>query len=564
MGRKLMFNSLKKKILTSIISITFIFTLAFMGISYYEVRRAAIDQMKGDGTTLIAVLARQIKEYRINQVDEIKKIFVSIVEDSKGNINYISIVDTKMDIIVSNDMSKAGKDKKGEGADSVSSATEQGDIDEAIKDEKTTGFIFEAPDGKKVYNVSMPFYEASKLIGTINIGISLGHMYKLIMEGLIETLIIALILQIVAILIGILISNKLTKPLNKIVERLDEFSKGDFTIQFEGKGKDEVRKLTDGLNNSIVVLGTAIRGVKNIVTELNDISSQVNSSGEVAAYSSKNVSQAVNEVFNGVNQQADHICEVASTLDIFGETIDRAQQGVEVTVKSNKKIKDNADKGSIQLGNLIRSIEDVRTSFAINSSGIQNLNVNVLKISEITDLINSVAEQTNLLALNAAIEAARAGEAGKGFSVVADEIRKLAEQVLVSSKNINNLVEAVKSGTNSVSENTVLIADKMNKQINAAEDTERSFNDIQIEVNNTVTQMSSVYSLLQNVVNEKEGILGRIETISGTSEEVAASAREIAASSEEQSMNVDKLAELAQELKAVSDKLYGKIERFKV
>lgn len=562
-----MFNSLKKKILASIISITSLCTICFMTISYYEVRRAAINQMKDDGTTLIAVVAREASQYNLSQSNEIRNVFRNVVDRSEGNISYVSIVDTQMNMLITSDETGAKNNStdssRGQGTDSVSSATEQGDVSEAIVDQKTTGFIFEAPDGRKVYNVSTPFYEASKLVGTINIGISLNNMYSVITEGLIETLIISLIMLLIAIITSIVVSNKLTKPLNKIMERLDDFSKGDFTIQFEGKGKDEIGKLTEGLNHSIVVLGNTVRGIKNIVNDLNDISSQVNSAGEVAAASSKTVSQSVTEVFNGVNQQADNICQVASAMDVFGETIDKVQNGVEDTVNSSGRIKSNADKGSVHLQNLIGSIEDVRSSFDVNSSGIQSLNSNVIKISEITDLINSVAEQTNLLALNAAIEAARAGEAGRGFSVVADEIRKLAEQVLISSKNINSLIDAVKSGTNTVSENTLLIADKMSKQINVVGDTERAFKDIQLEVNNTIAQMNSVHGMLKSIVGEKETILAKVQTISGTSEEVAASAREIAASSEEQSMNVDNLAELAQGLKNVSDNLSEKIKGFK-
>lgn len=561
-----MLNTLKRKILASIISITSLCTLCFMSISYYEVRSAVMNQMKDDGSTLIAVVSREIAQYRVNQTDEILRVFVDVVNKSKGNIAYISIVDTKMNMLISSDDISKEKDstRKGNNVDSVSSATSQGDVSEAIKDEKTTGFIFKTPEGRSVYNVSTPFYESSKLIGTINIGISLNNMHRFITQGLIETLIISLIMLLIAVVISVVVSNKLTRPLNKIMEKLDDFSKGDFTIQFEGKGKDEIGKLRESLNNSVTVLGSTISGVKNIVNNLNDISSRVNYSGEVAAASSKNVSEAVGEVFNGVNQQADSICEVAGIIEVFGEAIDKAQSGIRDTVESSGRIKSNADKGSIELGNLIKSIDDVRNSFSINSGAIQNLNNNVIKISEITELINSVAEQTNLLALNAAIEAARAGEAGRGFSVVADEIRKLAEQVLVSSKNINSLIEAVRSGTHEVSENTTLITNKMNKQMSVVGNTEKSFNDILLEVNNTIMQMNNVNSLLENIVAEKTNILGRIEVISGTSEEVAASAREIAASSEEQSMNVDKLAELAQELKETSEELNGRIKRFKV
>lgn len=201
--------------------------------------------MKNDGSTLIATVSREIKDYKLSESNKIRDIFDKVASESKGNITYVSLADTNMNVLISSDKSTETKKNAGTsgsntgngGVDVSTSATKQDDISNVIKDEKTSGFIFQAA-GQKVYNVSTPFYEGSKLVGTVNIGISLQSMDKLITRGLMETLVISLLLQIIAIIFGLIISNNLTKPLNKIVVKLDDFSQGDFTVEFNSKGND--------------------------------------------------------------------------------------------------------------------------------------------------------------------------------------------------------------------------------------------------------------------------------------------------------------------------------------
>ncbi|MDF2884328.1 MAG: methyl-accepting chemotaxis sensory transducer, partial [Clostridiaceae bacterium] len=155
-----MFNSLRKKILATIIMLTFFCTAVFMAISYYEVRRAATEQMKNDGSTLIAAVSREIKDYKLSESNKIRDIFDKVASESKGNITYVSLADTNMNVLISSDKStesKKGADNSGNttentGVDASASATKQDDISNVIKDEKTSGFIFQAA-GQKVYNV---------------------------------------------------------------------------------------------------------------------------------------------------------------------------------------------------------------------------------------------------------------------------------------------------------------------------------------------------------------------------------------------------------------------------
>ena len=544
-------------------SVALFYTLAFMGISYYEVTGAVKKQMMNDGATLIAQICRQIEGLNLSEKDKITSEFKSLVEASYGNIVYISIADKDKNLLVSSDES-ATKNTDDE-VDAVSSASQNNVASESrIKNGEIEGFIFTAPSGEKVYNVALPYYEASAAIGTINVGISLSEMNKLILKGMGEIFAISLIILLLAIIAALIISKGLTKPLNSITNRLDDFAAGDLTLKFQCKSKDEVGKLTDGLNDTITTLREMIEGMKLTTTGLHKASAELTVAGENAASSSEVVRSALNEVFKAINEQTIHISDMAERFEEFSQALDNINVKSHEVVGSSKRIKENADKGSEELKNLILSIKDIRVLFEKAEDRIEVLGNDVGKIEEITDVINKVAEQTNLLALNAAIEASRAGESGRGFSVLAEEIRKLAEQVMESSKSINALVEAIKSETNDVTTDTALISEKISAQEAVVENTVVSFNDIQKEVNNSLAEMKEAYELIDSTVKEKDKIINGVESLSATAEEVLSSAKNISAASEIEAANVQNVYKVAQNVKAMADNLTNNIERFKV
>ncbi|MEK6265306.1 MAG: methyl-accepting chemotaxis protein, partial [Clostridium sp.] len=407
-------------------------------------------------------------------------------------------------------------------------------------------------------------YEDSKLVGTLNIGISLENMYSVIQKSIMQTLAVSLAIQLLAFVLGLIISKNISKPLTKIVDKLQDFSRGDLTVSFESKSRDEIKNLTESLNDCVYILKNTIAHIKDTVSGLNKISLELSASGQEAAASSEEVSQAIDSVFKGVDEQTANISEIAVVIDRFGQRLDNIQDKVRILSESGLEIKESADSGAVKLEELVESIHDVTDSFKHTEDGIKFLNINVSKIGEITNVINNVAEQTNLLALNAAIEAARAGEYGKGFAVVAEEIRKLSKQVLESSMNINGLIQLVGNGTAEVSELTVVLSGKLGNQMRIIEGTVDSFKNIQTEVNSTMPQIDEAYKALNSSVEEKEIIKSRAEELAAVSEEVSASTKEISASVTKQSEAVNQLSNTSQELNDMARGLNEEVEKFKV
>ena len=231
---------------------------------------------------------------------------------------------------------------------------------------------------------------------------------------------------------------------------------------------------------------------------------------------------------------------------------------------SSEEIKFSADKGAVKVEELVESFDNIRSTFQKSEISIKDLNNNVNKIGEITNVINEVADQTNLLALNAAIEAARAGEAGKGFAVVADEIRKLAQEVLQSSEKINLLLGEIDKGTSRVSELSSNVSTKIEDQSEVIEETVISFKNIQKEINVTMPQISEVYKEINASIEEKDFILLKIEDLSVVAKQVATSAKEISASAENQSGTIRLIAASTTQLNNIAEGLSTEVLKFKI
>ena len=415
-----------------------------------------------------------------------------------------------------------------------------------------------------MYNVSTPFYEGDKLVGNISIGISLNAMNAMIASSMIQIIIVSLIVQIIAVILGLIISKNITTPIINVVNKLGDFSNGDFTVKFESNAKDETKKLTDALNKAIEMLKQMIIDTKGNMEELSKVSSLLKSSSQKVENSSKIVSESITEVAQGIEEQDSNIGQVTTALEKFNAELEQIQAKVNNTTSSSIEIEKTADVGAEKIRELISSIEEVRDSFGFAVSNIKLLNEDTNKIGEIMNVINSVAEQTNLLALNAAIEAARAGEAGKGFSVVADEIRKLAEQVVDSSKNINEIISGIVTNVEGVVGTTKNISSKIESQINIVDDTRYAFKNIQTEVYNTTPQFKNISEGLKNIVREEETITSNVHEVSAISEQISASTQEISASVQEHALTMGQFTNLASKIDEMTNKVNDSVGKFKI
>lgn len=554
-------KSLTVKVLSIIVTLILICSLAIIGVSYYEIYRSVTNQMKSDGSTLSANIKREIIENQVTQLGDLQEIFKQIKIESNGNINYVSVSDENANLVVS-DSSEIAVDGSIAGVDAVSSATSTGNVSEVVSKQATMGQILEISPGVRVYNVSTDLTIGEEFKGALNIGISLQSMYDQIKKAVWETALISVLIMLIAIAVGIFLSRLIIKPIIQMSSGIKTFSEGDFTVRFENNSKDEIGRMSQALGHMQQTLKNMVSKIQQNsslvtqnsqnLTQVCDETSQVadgiaKASGELAKASTD---LAVNsqEGFERLNQLADEINSIFTRTDAMKESIEQ-------TVGANQS-------GTSHIKELLHAINDNVEVSAKITDMVEILSQKSQAIADITSVIKTISEQTKLLALNAMIESARAGESGKGFTVVANEIGKLSEQTAKSIAGIEQIVEEVSSAISQTKEYVLRGSRVISHTADLSDKTGKAFDIIDGSISSIIREIRILMDAITKVNHDKNEVVGAIESISAIAEETTSSTQEISSSLELQLAKIENASSSAHELQNIALELERMISQF--
>ncbi|MDR3591659.1 MAG: methyl-accepting chemotaxis protein [Negativicutes bacterium] len=220
--------------------------------------------------------------------------------------------------------------------------------------------------------------------------------------------------------------------------------------------------------------------------------------------------------------------------------------------------------GIKSLQQAIEQLGDVRKTVRFATESIHNLGKRSEEIGSIVDVITGIAGQTNLLALNAAIEAARAGEHGRGFGVVAEEVRKLAEESAEAATKIGNLIRDIQAETSVTVRTMESNLDQVDVQVGTIETGGTSMNEVSGAIDLTAQNVGSLLNRLQTLDAHSDSVLAAVGDMVRVVQGTAAAAQEVAASAQEQSASTEEMAALSKTVAEIADELKQLIGRFRV
>lgn len=363
------------------------------------------------------------------------------------------------------------------------------------------------------------------------------------------------------------IADRISRNIRNSSNMLNRLSTGDFTNQIPEKYlgyKDEMGQMANSMN----VMQNSIKGMlkssKDTAMEVEEGAEELSSIAQEMASSSGTVADSIQDVASGINSQANDLVEITYILNGFSDNLEKIVSNIEEVDRKTTEMSGLASDSGNNMKLLMSAVNGLSDAFKKLSSEIGLFNSNIKEVNNITSIINSIADQTNLLALNASIEAARAGEAGRGFTVVANEVRELAEQTKQSSEHISKLVSEISRSADNVSYNTNDMGKELSKQGRIIDETIKSFEKILDSIKIVNPKIQTVNSSVTEVKVEKDDILAKIDGLSAIAEEISASSEEITASASEMTNLSNKVAHTSMILNDTTKDMILKQENFKI
>ncbi|MGH4120223.1 methyl-accepting chemotaxis protein [Clostridium sp.] len=368
---------------------------------------------------------------------------------------------------------------------------------------------------------------------------------------------------ILTIIFSLFITMKITNPINDIIDVAENVSNGDFTVKTDRYSIYELNELSHKFNNMTEKLKQMLSITAVLTKETTDSAAQILNLSSSINESSTEVVVAVEEITLGSSKQTEETIDCARISEKFNSEITRAISALSNVNSATSNSIGVINTSSNIINNLSKTSQNNSAAMDNVSDTISTLDENTKAILTILNKINSITKQTNLLALNASIEAARAGEAGKGFSVVASEIRKLAEQSQSASLEIENIISKVNTSINDslrISTNAKELFKEESKQVNS---TILSFQDIKTSISKISEAMEHSMESIKVIDEDKNYLYDSINSIAAISEENTAATEEVTATIQNQSQSNNLMNSLAQGLNDKANELIDLIKKFK-
>ncbi|WP_235828133.1 methyl-accepting chemotaxis protein [Brevibacillus migulae] len=464
-----------------------------------------------------------------------------------GNEGYVQVLDKNRKWII-HPSAEVGSEFKGETADKIF-ATDTGEFAYGGSDgtERLMAFDTHPLTGWKI----------SGTLSTDEVAKEAGPIFT-------NTLIVLVIAVLSGAFLVYLITRSINKPLDMLIGAAERISEGDLTRRIELKTNDELGKLGVSFNKMADSLGLLISEVSHSANQLAASSEQLTASAEQTGKATEHITYTVQEVAQGTEHQMHSVEQSAKAINEMSAGI----QLIAANAHSVSSTAVQASESSVEGGQVIQTAIQQMHSISGTVDGlahvVKELGERSQAIGEIVNVITTVAQQTNLLALNAAIEAARAGEHGRGFAVVADEVRKLAEQSSRSAQQIAELIATIQNETSRAVQSMETATKEVSAGIGVVNTAGESFKQIGRSVSEVTKQIQEVSQSAQQISAGSAQVVQSIDRISEVTASAVSGIQNVSATTEEQLASMEEITSSANALSNMAEELQALVGRFRI
>ena len=369
---------------------------------------------------------------------------------------------------------------------------------------------------------------------------------------------------VIVVIVGIFITAGIENNMKRISRKFGDVAKGDLTVTVSVKGHDEFQDLAGSATNMITNTKKLVNQVSNATGELEVSAQNVGQASELIHEYSKDITRAIGEINEGMEEQSRHAQECVEKTDILSNEIQEVSHVVERVEKLVDETEGMINKG-MEIVQVLGERAGETTEMTVKvSESIESLRKESEIINSFVGTITEITEQTNLLSLNASIEAARAGEAGRGFAVVAEEIRKLADDSARAAGEISNNVANITAQTQNSVESASQAKAMVELQTKAVEEVIAVFREMQARMGQLIEGLKNIVTSTEKADGERSAAVAAVKNISDIIEETAGSAETVNDVANKLLQHVEQLSSTASVLDENMEGLKNEISVFKI
>ncbi|WP_160155356.1 methyl-accepting chemotaxis protein [Geobacillus sp. TFV-3] len=353
-------------------------------------------------------------------------------------------------------------------------------------------------------------------------------------------------------------------PIAVINEHLGKMTGGDLTVRIPLDRVQQLRPIASSLNDMANAWQSVMGQIQHHAEEVAQYSQQLAAVAEQTTKATEQIATTMETLAASAEEQADAVRATAASVHDISQTLSNVACHTKDVVHRAEKTSAKAEDGKQSIGQMSEQMQFIYDHVQTLGQVVKGLGERSNEIGQITEAITGIASQTNLLALNAAIEAARAGEQGKGFAVVADEVRKLAEQSARSAQQISELIGYIQEETKRAVASAERVISEVAKGLNVAAACGQSFAHIREEVGQVSQQIGQVSSAIEQMTEHARQVSDALQQMTNIVEQSASGAANVSAATQEQMASVEEIASSSTSLGQMADEMRAMLKKFSV
>jgi methyl-accepting chemotaxis protein len=444
-------------------------------------------------------------------------------------------------------------------------------VDRVIETRKEDGLekaatLVESGTGKKYLDGIRSYVDMIVVDQQKDLNERIDSLNQQVILSKIATISLSAFAVLLAVFFGFILSKNIKTNVRKISHSILEIANagGDLTKRIKVKSRDELAGLASDTNQLIEGIAVLVKEVSAMAENVSASSQQLLASAEETSRTITSIAETSSEIAAGTDQTTMKMSNSFDKMNSLEEAARFLFDQAELVKQTANDMRNVAEKGGKSVQASSTKMMNIEETMANTSQTVEALGKRSSQITTIIGTITEIAEQTNLLALNAAIEAARAGEHGRGFAVVADEVRKLAEQSQKAAKGVTEIVHSIQEEVNVIIKQNSEGVKEVITGVEITNETNAALEDILNQTNKTTVVVNEMVDHIQSTLNLSQEVAGSFAQVSEIAAATAANTESTAAASEEGSAAMEEVTASASELSQQAEKLKELVSSFKI